>query len=199
MKKTIKLTFQITVALVIVLLVTMVVTGCMILLRGVGSTGECTHLIVLGNKSEGSTPSPLLRDRIDAAAKYMEKNPNVIAVATGYQSKEADISEARMIYNGLTERGIAPERILLEEQASSTRENFQFSLELLENKYGTVPKKLGVVSSEFHLLRVNMIAKDLQLDVRTVPAGTSDTQAFFTYFVREIFMVWLDGIKVAIF
>ena len=104
-----------------------------------------------------------------------------------------------MIYNGLTERGIAPERILLEEQASSTRENFQFSLELLENKYGTVPKKLGVVSSEFHLLRVNMIAKDLQLDVRTVPAGTSDTQAFFTYFVREIFMVWLDGIKVAIF
>ena len=70
---------------------------------------------------------------------------------------------------------------------------------VLENKYGTVPKKLGVVSSEFHLLRVNMIAKDLQLDVRTVPAGTSDTQAFFTYFVREIFMVWLDGIKVAIF
>ena len=56
-----------------------------------------------------------------------------------------------------------------------------------------------VVTGCMILLRVNMIAKDLQLDVRTVPAGTSDTQAFFTYFVREIFMVWLDGIKVAIF
>ena len=198
MKRKIKLSFQITVAVLIVTLLAMLVTGCLILFRGVGEKAPFTYLIILGNKIEGSEPSPLLSDRIEAAAKYMQENPDVIAIATGYQSEKADISEAQCIYNGLTQRGIAPERILMDDQATSTRENFQCALALLEEELGYIPHNIGVLSSEFHLLRAKMIAKEYGIEATTIAASTSDTKAFFTYFVREIFMIWYDGIKLAL-
>lgn len=198
MKRTIKITFQLTVALVLITLLAMLVTGAMILFNGIGGNEPFTYLIVLGNKIESSEPSPLLRDRIEAAAAYMEDHPDVIAIATGYQSEGADLSEAQCIYDGLTERGIAPERILLEEQASTTQENFQYSRVLLEEELGFVPQNIGVLSSEFHLLRAKMIAKENGIDAVTIAASTSDAELFFKYFVREIFMVWYDGIKIAI-
>ena len=81
MKRKIKLSFQIIAALLIVTLLAMLVTGCMIMFKGVGTKGTFTYMIILGNKIEGSAPSPLLRDRIEAAAKYMEKHPDVILIA----------------------------------------------------------------------------------------------------------------------
>ena len=193
-----KLLFQLIVAILILVLLAMLITGGMILIKGVGTKGTFTYMIVLGNKSEGSEPSPLLQDRIAAAAKYMEKHPDVIVIASGYQSKGADISEAQCIYNGLTALGIAPERILLEEQATSTSENFLNSLELLEQKLGSTPGKIGVLTNEFQLLRADMIARDCGLEPINIAAATTDTRAFMTYFVREIFMVWYDSLKLAL-
>ena len=193
-----KLLFQLIVAILILVLLAMLITGGMILIKGVGTKGTFTYMIVLGNKSEGSEPSPLLQDRITAAAKYMEEHPDVIVIASGYQSKGADISEAQCIYNGLTALGIAPERILLEEQATSTAENFLYSLELLEQKLGSTPGKIGVLTNEFQLLRADMIARDCGLEPINIAAATTDTRAFMTYFVREIFMVWYDSLKLAL-
>lgn len=198
MARKIKIAFQIVVAVLIVALLAMLVTGSLILFRGFGSKDPFTYLIVLGAKVEGTEPSPLLNDRINAAAKYMEENPHVIAIATGYRAEEADISEAQCIYNGLTERGISPDRILMDDHATSTRENFQHALQLLEKELGRVPRNIGVLSSEFHLLRAKMIAKDHGIDAITIAAHTSDSKAFMTYFVREIFMVWFDGLKLAL-
>ena len=193
-----KLLFQLIVAILILVLLAMLITGGMILIKGVGTKGTFTYMIVLGNKSEGSEPSPLLQDRITAAAKYMENHPDVIAIASGYQSEDADISQAQCIYNGLTALGIAPERILLEEQATSTSENFLNSLELLEQKLGSTPGKIGVLTNEFQLLRADMIARDCGLEPINIAAATTDTRAFMTYFVREIFMVWYDSLKLAL-
>ena len=195
MKRKLKITFQIMVVVLILLLLAVLLTGTAILFRGLGQKGPFTYMIVLGTAVEGSEPSPMLNDRINAAAKYMEKNPDVIAIATGYQAEGADISEAQCIFNGLTALGIAPERILLEEQATSTMENFQFSLELINKELGRVPHNIGVLSSEFHLLRARLIANSYDLDIATIPAHTSDTEGFFRFFVREIFVIWYDGLK----
>lgn len=198
MARKIKIWFQIIAAVVILALLAMLVTGSMIMFRGFGSKDPFTYMIVLGTKVEGTEPSPMLNDRIKAAARYMEENPHVIAIATGYQAEGAEISEAQCIFNGLTERGISPDRIRMDDRATSTRENFQYALELLEEELGRVPKNIGVLSSEFHLLRAKMIAKDHGIDAITVAAHTSDSKAFMTYFVREIFMVWFDGLKLAL-
>ena len=198
MARKIKIWFQIIAAVVLLALLAMLVTGCMIMFRGFGSKDPFTYLIILGTKVEGSEPSPMLNDRIKAAARYMEENPHVIAIATGYQAEGAEISEAQCIYNGLTEQGISPDRIWMDDHATSTRENFQYALDLLERELGRIPKNIGVLSSEFHLLRAKMIAKDHGIDAITIAAHTSDTKAFMTYFVREIFMVWFDGLKLAL-
>jgi len=198
MKRKIKITFQIFVVLLILVLLAILLTGSMILVRGLGHKDPFTYMIVLGTTVEGTEPSPMLTDRIEAAAKYMENNPDVIAVVTGGKADDVNISEAQCMYNGLTALGIDGSRILMEDQATSTAENFQFSLQLLEEELGRVPKNIGILSSEFHLLRARLIAKSYDLDVATIPAHTSDTEAFFTYFIREIFMVWYDGLRAAL-
>lgn len=198
MRRKLKISFQIIVTVVILTVLAMLITGCMILFRGLGSRDPFTYMIILGTTVEGSEPSPMLSDRIKAAVKYMEENPDVVAIATGYKAEGADISEAQCIYNGLTEAGISPNRIRMDDQATSTRENFQYAVALLEEELGRVPHNIGVLSSEFHLLRAKMIAKSYGIDAVTIAAHTSDTKAFMTYFVREIFMVWYDGLRVAL-
>ena len=198
MRRKLKISFQLIVTVVILTVLAMLITGCMILFRGLGSRDPFTYMIILGTTVEGSEPSPMLSDRIKAAVKYMEENPDVVAIATGYKAEGADISEAQCIYNGLTEAGISPNRIRMDDQATSTRENFQYAVALLEEELGRVPHNIGVLSSEFHLLRAKMIAKSYGIDAVTIAAHTSDTKAFMTYFVREIFMVWYDGLRVAL-
>lgn len=198
MKRKIKISFQIIVVIIILTVLAMLITGSLILFRGIGSKDPFTYMIVLGTKVEGSEPSPMLNDRIKAAAKYMDQNPNVIAIATGYKGEGADISEAQCIYNGLTELGISPDRILIDDRATTTQENFQYAIGILEEELGRVPHNIGVLSNEFHLLRAKMIAQHYGIDATTIAAYTSDTKAFMTYFVREIFMVWYDGLRLAI-
>lgn len=198
MKRTIKLTFQITVALVILLLLAALITGCVIMFGSVGTKGQFTYLFVLGTTVDGTEPSPMLADRIEAAAKYLEKNPDVIAVVTGGKADDENISEAQCMYNSLTALGIDPGRILLEDQATSTAENFKFSIELLEQELGYRPEHIGVLSSEFHLARSKMIGKSYDLKISTVPAPTSDAKTFFKYFLREIPVFWFDALKAAL-
>ena len=195
MKRKLKISFQITVVVLILLILAFLLTGVAILFRGFGQKAPFTYMIVLGTVVEGTEPSPMLHDRIEATAKYMQENPEVIAIVTGGKADEVNLSEAQCMYNELTELGISPDRILMEDRAASTAENFRYSMELLEEELGRVPRNIGVLSSEFHLLRARLIAKSYDLDVATIPAHTSDTQAFFKYYIREIFMVWYDGLK----
>lgn len=198
MKRAIKLIFQFTAALVILALLAALITGGCILFRSLGTRGNFTYLIVLGTTVEGTEPSPMLADRIQAAAKYMEKHPDVICVVTGGKADENNISEAQCMYNGLTELGIAPNRILKEDKATSTVENFQYSVALLEKELGNCPTNIGVLSSEFHLLRSGILAKSHDLKPVLIAANTSDMNTFFRYFLREIPMVWYDGLKTAL-
>ena len=196
MKRKLKISFQIIAVVLVVVLLAALITGCMILFRGLGSRGTFTYMIVLGCAVEGTEPSSMLQDRIEAAARYMKANPHVISIVTGGMADDKNISEAQCMYNGLVELGIDPSRILMEDQATSTVENFQFSLELLEKELGRVPKNIGILSSEFHLLRAQMLAKSHGIDASTIPANTSDMNTFFKYFFREIIVVWYDGLRV---
>ena len=198
MKKAIKLTFQITVTVLLIALLSALITGGLILFNGLGEKGNFSYLVVLGTTVEGTEPSPMLQDRIQSAAKYLDANPNIICIVTGGKADDQNISEAQCMYNGLTELGIHPDRIRIEDQATTTLENFRYSLDLLEQELGYRPHNIGVLSSEFHLLRARMIAKDYGIQAYTIPANTSDTEAFFKYFLREILMVWYDGLKLAI-
>ena len=174
-----------------IVLVAMALTSLPILL-GVESQPSkgCDYLIVLGAGVDGDTPSPILQDRINAAYDYLTKFPDTVCIVTGGKGDDENLSEAQCMYNHLTEMGIDGSRIWMEDQATSTVENFQYSVQLLQEKTGGIPKSVGVLSNEFHLFRASLMAGDNGLSPIFIAAPTSNVGNRIYYTVREIFVLW---------
>jgi uncharacterized SAM-binding protein YcdF (DUF218 family) len=100
------------------------------------------------------------------------------------------MSEAQAMYEKLVALGIDPDRIWMEDQASSTWANLNYSLNLIEEKTGTRPDTLGVVSSEYHMYRASLQAKDCGVEFVGIPAKTSRLSQAINHFMREIAGVW---------
>ena len=151
---------------------------------------DCEYIIVLGAAVHGNVPSLSLRERMDAAYEYLQTHPDTICVVSGGQGNGENITEAACMYDYLTKKGIAPERIWMEDKATSTWENIAFSLDLIEEKTGIRPKTAGIVSSEYHIFRAGLIAKSQNLNSAGIPAATTWLSLRVNYFLREIVAVW---------
>lgn len=174
-----------------VLLVAMTIT-CGIIVRDSKGTSDpdAEYLVVLGAGVNGTAPSRSLRERLDAAYDYLTEHPDAVAIVSGGQGTGEDITEAQCMYNYLTAAGIDPSRVWMEDQATSTLENLQYSLDLIEKRTGTRPGKLAIVSSEYHLHRAGMFAGWLEIEAQLIPAKTSIFPLRWNYFLREIFAIW---------
>ena len=161
------------------------VTGGVIARSAEGATDpEADYLIVLGCQVRGTVPSRMLRQRIDAAADYLRTYPDAIAIVSGGMGPGEDITEAQCMYDCLIAAGIEPERILMEDRATSTSENLRFSLELMESD------SVAIVSNEFHLYRAGQMARQLGLSPALIPASTEYPILLASYTLREILAVW---------
>ena len=117
-------------------------------------------------------------------------HPEAVAIGTGVQGKWEDISEGECIYRELTAMGIAPERVWVEDQARNTRENVEYSRALIRQRTGEDVDKLGIVTSEYHLYRAGLFARQQGVEPVGIPAKTSKAYLFVDYFLREILAVW---------
>ena len=146
-------------------------------------------VIVLGAGVNGTEPSLSLRTRLDAALDYLETCPDIPAVLTGGTGYGEEISEAACMYDYLTERGVEPDRLILEDQASNTAENFALSRPLLEEA-GVDPaeSRVAVVTNDFHMARSELIAaRQGYGDVAGVPAPLPWAHLTVNYYLREAF------------
>lgn len=150
----------------------------------------CEYMVVLGAKVRESGPSVSLWDRIHGACDYLETHPEVIAIVSGGQGEDEPMTEAQAMYDELVKLGISPERIWLEDKSTSTWENLNFSLNLIEEKTGHRPQKLGIVSSEYHLLRASIFARDCGVEAVGIPAHTSRPSQMINHFMREVAGIW---------
>ena len=167
------------------------ITECIIIKASFGDPEEhCDYMIVLGAKVRADGPSVSLRDRINAAYDYMTEHPDVIAVVSGGQGADEHMTEAQCMYDHLTAMGIAPQRIWMEDKATSTWENLKFSLDLIEEKTGTRPEKIGLLSSEYHLYRAGLFADACNVESVGIPAKTSRFSQRVNHFMREVAGVW---------
>lgn len=175
-----------------VLLLAAIATGICIGVHAGGSKApEAEYVIVLGAGVDGEAPSRSLRERLVAAKTYLEAYPDAVCVLSGGKRGRESITEAQCMYNWLTARGIDGSRLWLEEQATDTRENLRFSLDLIDAKTGVRPTRAVVISSEYHLLRASMLAKREGLEALGYPARTENPAYFVNMFVREICGVWV--------
>ena len=151
---------------------------------------DLPYILVLGCVVRGTVPTRSLRDRICRAETYLKENPATLCVLSGGLGSRASITEAECMYRELTARGIAPQRLILEEQAKNTWENLLFTCRLLQQREGKTIPSLGVVSSEYHLYRTALMAKKQGLRLIPVPARTDKFILRLNYTLREIGAVW---------
>ncbi|MEB2300084.1 YdcF family protein [Lysinibacillus xylanilyticus] len=133
------------------------------------ANGTATYMIVLGAKVKtGGIPSLSLKNRLEEAVKYLKKYPHVKVIVSGGKGEDEDRTEASVMLKYLQDNGIDANRIVVEDQSTSTYENLLFSKDLLPK--GT--KQITIVSNDFHLKRAKYLAESLGFEVDVVAAKT---------------------------
>jgi uncharacterized SAM-binding protein YcdF (DUF218 family) len=139
------------------------------------------YVIVLGCQVDGSIPSIPLMLRINVAYKYLKENLKTNVVVNGVKGRGENISEAEAMKNVLIRSGINAERIFIENNATSTKENLIFSDKL----YNLSNKNIIIVSSDYHMFRALSMAKKLKYKNAVGLPCKSQLSMLPAYLVRE--------------
>lgn len=152
---------------------------------------DCEYLMLLGNQVVGKdTPSPLMLERTDRAVEYLKENEDCfVVVCGGITTDEQIISESALMEKILTEKGVNPDRIILEDKSTTTFENFEFAKEVIEKHSGESIEDVDVafLSSDYHIHRASVIADHFGFnDIGKVSCKTEN--GFIKTLVREYFV-----------
>lgn len=127
-----------------------------------GSSDNVTYredaVVVLGAAVHGDRPSTVLADRLDAAVEYYEQNKNAVIVVTGGKGMQENITEAAAMEKYLVNKGVPTDKIIKEEKATNTFENFVYSKEILDEMFGK-EYTVAYITNEYHIYRAGAIAK----------------------------------------
>lgn len=149
---------------------------------------DLDYIIVLGAQMKQGGPSVVLRFRLDAAYDYLTANEDTLCVVSGGQGANEPCSEAEGMYTYLVERGIAPERILMEDKSTDTSENIAFSAALI----GGTDKDVGIVTNNFHVFRGVMLARHAGFENACGISARSNIYFQPNNLVREFFGIMKD-------
>ena len=146
-------------------------------------------VVILGAGVNGTEPSLSLYVRLTAALDYLDGKPEIPIVVTGGQGGGEDVTEARCMADWLIARGVAEERIYLEEQATNTRENVEFSRAMLNGIGIDTTDNIAVVTADYHLYRAS-----LYWGIPWMVPVAAKMPAFYwpltlNYYIREAFAV----------
>ena len=168
----------------------LVITEVLIGWSAITATGQpADYVIVLGARVRGAKISNSLKQRLDRAIEYSEEYPNTVLVLSGGKGPGEEISEAACMYDYLTAHGVEPGRLILEDQASNTAENFALSKPLLyEAGVDPAEGRVAVVTNDFHIARSELIAaREGYGDVAGIPAPLPWVHLEINYTLREAF------------
>jgi uncharacterized SAM-binding protein YcdF (DUF218 family) len=143
---------------------------------------DADYLLILGGPINGDKPSELLYERIKTGAEYLKENPAMKAVCSGgIKAKNQTLSEARIMKNALLELGIDESRIILEESAKTTLQNFKYTKKMLGEKARVI-----YVTSEFHIWRSALIME--KAGVNYIPMPSPNGKHSLGFRIREEFL-----------
>ena len=148
------------------------------------------YLIVCGAGVNGTVPSRSMTDRLSRAMDWLAENPEGVAILSGAQGPHEDVTEARAMFGWLTDQGIDPARLRMEDRAENSLGNIRCSLELIEKDGGDPSGRVAILSSEYHLHRLGWMARKLGCQPVLVAAKTTKVSLFINYAVREAFAMW---------
>lgn len=155
-------------------------------------TNTTEYVILLGGgiDKNGRLPKSVQK-RVDATAGFLITHPDDVCVVTGGTLKWLPYPEAPAIKSALVDAGIISEKVLIEDQALDTIQNFELSAKILA-EYSDVDveeilkSKIIVVTSRFHLRRAERLAKRMGFENVEGIAANDVTFAIVHNYVREI-------------
>ena len=179
---------------------------------------EQLTVMVFGCYVRGEEPGRTLTTRLDAALSLLKRYPNADCIVSGGQGSNEAISEAEAMRRYLVSRGIAGERITLEDRSTNTSENLEYTFAILtgsesDGSAASTPgspassnstdsaqsvdtdgRRLVGVSSEYHLPRIRMLSRAFGREIETYPAYDANIGNTLIYTLREymgVAKLWL--------
>ena len=158
------------------------------------------YLVILGcGIRPDGTPCPLLASRVDRAVSYAKElsigeERTVFFVPSGGQGPDEPVSEAQSMRDYLVSvHDIDPERIVMEDRSTTTRENMRFSREVIERHAGRDVSELsvGFSTTNYHVFRGYVCAHNAGMDVEGMGSRTK------YYFWPNAFLREFIGLLVA--
>ena len=134
---------------------------------------DLDYIIVLGAQVKSNTPSAVLKYRLDAAYRYLLKNPDTKCITSGGKGKNEAQSEGAFMKNYLVEMGISSDRIIAETTSKNTHENISNSMQFFSPASDTI----GIVTNNFHVYRGVFLAK--RHGIKHVSGITAKSTGFY--------------------
>lgn len=172
--------------------ITFLITLIVILTNSKQTANNEDTVITLGCRVKGDLPSLQLQRRCDATIEYLKHNEKAVAILSGGQGPDEDISEAQCMYEIMLKAGICKDRLFIEDKSTSTDENIKFSKRIINENQ--LSEKVVVITSEYHLMRAKMICAKHGIKAKGIPAK-SNLYTLPTFYTREVFGVWVQWLK----
>jgi uncharacterized SAM-binding protein YcdF (DUF218 family) len=155
-------------------------------------TIETKYVIILGGGiRHNGTLTSMPKKRLEKAAEYLAAHPDTKAIVSGGTGRFAPCAEAPVLAENLVAIGIDKSRILQEDKAKDTIQNFSYSAALIaKNEKADIKdvfnEPVTVVTSSFHLARSERIAR--RIGFRKVYGLAAPVPPIFllTVYCREI-------------
>ena len=129
------------------------------------AVGDPQVMVIFGCQMRRDGPSILLRDRLDTALAYWEEHPDMKIIVTGGKGDDEHISEAQGMYDYLTAHGVDGAQIFMEDKSRNTWQNINNTFALMEREGWSLTDDVLLVSSGFHLARIEMLWDRVRADI----------------------------------
>ncbi len=120
------------------------------------ANAEPAVIVVPGAQINGSLPSQMLQNRLDAAFEVWQDHPGSLFVVTGGQAGDDPYTEADVMAMYLYHRGVDADDIYPEHNAANTQENFRFAAQIIRQNKLEGP--VVVATDSFHQTRCRLWA-----------------------------------------
>ena len=143
------------------------------------------YIVILGARIRGETVTDALKKRLDRGLRYLQENPETVVIVSGGRGRGEDITEALAMSRYLQACGVEPERIRMEEESTTTRENLELSGRFIRDP----GEKIGLVTNNFHMYRALFIGRKIGYKRLCGIVAGCNPIVFLNYMTREFFAV----------
>lgn len=154
-------------------------------------------IIVMGAAEYRGRPSPVLRARLDHAVELYRDGLATWILTTGGAGGDPEFTEAEVGRSYMIDRGIPPERVVVENQGETTAQSLASAFEIMQ-RMGL--RSCIVVSDGYHIFRAKKFLQAEGLTVFGSPRVSHpepEWKEWWEYFRQAVgFVLWQIGLAV---